>query len=128
VTPTYPRRRFPFRYQNLPPPELPKRLGLSNPTPAWLALDLSRDAALQQLEDKPAGTFLIRRSQHSYAAFSCVVDGERGTLLHLHVVHGPRGFQLQDHDAWFGSIEEMVAFFADPGRSSRYLKVPPLLL
>lgn len=87
--------------------------------PYWDALHLSRKEALRRLADKPQGTFVIRQSQKYHAALS-VVHTQGLDQLHLHILRGSQGYQLQEHDVWFESLQDMVAHFAEDSNAKRF--------
>eukprot|EP00047_Mylnosiga_fluctuans_P018287 m.69163 g.69163 ORF g.69163 m.69163 type:complete len:788 (+) comp7537_c0_seq1:1099-3462(+) len=126
--PPRPARHFPSVSSARPPPPPAEEEEITNISPVrpapiipssntplpdgWDCRHLSRTEAVNRMNGKAQGFFLVRESREGYAALSVV--SLNNAVYHVHIQSSPRGLHLKNCDPTFPDIETLIRHYATP--------------
>ncbi|XP_065657081.1 phosphatidylinositol 3-kinase regulatory subunit alpha isoform X2 [Hydra vulgaris] len=99
------------------PVSQPRRqsIGQEYPTPdgldesLWLFGDLEREQIVEMLENKPNGTFLVRKSKQYTYCISLVHDkGNPPKIKHIPILRGPNGYGFAEPHNIYPTLQSLI--------------------
>lgn len=83
--------------------------------PYWNCMDLDKASALAKIKGKPAGAFVIRPSDKSYAALSLIKPD--GGTYNQHIDETPSGLQLKKSSISHANLDQFVNYYSQRSQS-----------
>ena len=83
------------------------------PDASWNCMSMQKDESMLRIQGQPAGSFVIRKSEKSFAALSMMNKGNK--VYHQHIEHTSQGqYKLKSSKSTHPTLEAMIRHYSNP--------------